>query len=114
MESYSPTWKELLGENNWCGFLDEPPPMDLSLRKFILRCGNFAEATYDAFENDPNFCPSGNRLNDLNMSTFFCDVFLQNSEDYKVISFLYATSGFNLMDFLFPFPPPSMATDPKT
>ncbi|PON98487.1 Fungal lipase-like domain containing protein [Trema orientale] len=114
MESSSPTWKELLGENNWRGLLDDPPPMDLSLRKFILRCGNFAEATYDAFENDPNFSPSGNLLNDTNKGTFFRDVYLQNGDDYKVVSFLYATSGFNFLDILFPRPPSGGATDPNT
>lgn len=60
--SNTPAWEELLGSDNWSGLL-EPPPMNLELRKFILKCRNFAEATYDAFESDPNFPHSGDQVN---------------------------------------------------
>ncbi|KAI3755800.1 hypothetical protein L1987_55606 [Smallanthus sonchifolius] len=47
MESTNP-WPELLGSNNWEGILD------ITLRTLILRCGDFCQATYDAFNNDGN------------------------------------------------------------
>ncbi|KAE8718568.1 Phospholipase A1-IIdelta [Hibiscus syriacus] len=52
-----PPWEELLGSKNWDSLLD---PLHLSLRKIILRCGDFSEATYDAFNDDQNskFCGS--------------------------------------------------------
>ncbi|CAA2983691.1 Hypothetical predicted protein [Olea europaea subsp. europaea] len=46
-----PTWPELLGRDDWNGLLD---PLSLSLRRLILRCGDFCQATYDAFNNDGN------------------------------------------------------------
>ncbi|PON96453.1 Fungal lipase-like domain containing protein [Trema orientale] len=89
----SPTWEELLGSKNWDGLL-EPPPMNLELRKFILRCGNFAEATYDAFDNDPNVYPNANSLNEVQYSSLLTQgVCLENGRDYQVVSFLYAVSG---------------------
>ncbi|KAJ4729649.1 Phospholipase A1 [Melia azedarach] len=50
-EAEQPSWPELLGSNNWESLLD---PLDLPLRKLILRCGDFIQATYDAFNNDQN------------------------------------------------------------
>ena len=44
-------WEELLGSKNWDTLLD---PLDQSLRQLILRCGDFCQATYDAFVNDQN------------------------------------------------------------
>lgn len=80
-------WAELLGSNNWDGLLD---PLDLSLRQLILRCGDFCQATYDAFNSDPNspYCGSSR----YGKTTFFHKVMLDNASDYEVFSFLYATA----------------------
>ena len=47
----SPSWDELLGSKNWAGLIE--PELNMSLREFILRCGNFCQATYDAFNSTP-------------------------------------------------------------
>lgn len=80
-------WPELLGSNNWNGLLD---PLDLSLRKLVLRCGDFIQATYDAFNNDQNskYCGTSR----YGKRGFFDKVMLQNAPDYQVFSFLYGTA----------------------
>ncbi|KAG6658057.1 hypothetical protein I3843_Q059500 [Carya illinoinensis] len=82
-----PTWPELLGSNSWEGLLY---PLDLSLRKLILRCGDFCQATYDAFNNDSNskYCGSSR----YGKASFFHKVMLHNASDYEVVAFLYATA----------------------
>ncbi|XP_060189563.1 phospholipase A1-IIdelta isoform X1 [Lycium barbarum] len=82
-----PTWHELLGSNNWEDLLD---PLDLNLRQLILRCGDFCQATYDAFNNDENskYCGSSR----YGKSSFFHKVMFQSSSNYHVYSFLYATA----------------------
>nr|XP_027064906.1 phospholipase A1-IIdelta-like [Coffea arabica] len=82
-----PTWLELLGSNNWEGLLD---PLDLSLRKLILRCGDFCQATYDSFVNDANSKFAGSSR--YGKKTFFQKVMLENASDYQVYCFLYATA----------------------
>ncbi|XP_027064906.2 phospholipase A1-IIdelta-like [Coffea arabica] len=82
-----PTWLELLGSNNWEGLLD---PFDLSLRKLILRCGDFCQATYDSFVNDANSKFAGSSR--YGKKTFFQKVMLENASDYQVYCFLYATA----------------------
>ncbi|PON96500.1 Fungal lipase-like domain containing protein [Trema orientale] len=84
-----PSWEELLGSKNWEGLLE--PSLELSLREFILRCGNFAEAAYDCFNSNTISPHCGNSRYGKN--TFFNDVVLQNASSYQVVSFLYATSG---------------------
>ncbi|XP_059634311.1 phospholipase A1-IIdelta-like [Cornus florida] len=88
-----PTWTELLGSNEWEGLLD---PVDLSLRKFILRCGDFCQATYDAFISDANskFCGSSR----YGMKSLFQNVCLPSASDYQVVAFLYATSSIDVSD----------------
>ncbi|KAK8982986.1 hypothetical protein V6N11_054970 [Hibiscus sabdariffa] len=51
-EEPGPSWEELLGSKHWGSLLD---PHNLSLCKFIIRCGEFCQATYDTFNNDQNF-----------------------------------------------------------
>ncbi|OMO61029.1 Lipase, class 3 [Corchorus olitorius] len=82
-----PAWEEILGSKNWDSLLN---PLNLSLRKLILRCGDFCQATYDAFNNDQNskYCGTSR----YGKSGFFDKVMLESASDYKVESFLYATA----------------------
>ncbi|XP_027123873.1 phospholipase A1-IIdelta-like isoform X1 [Coffea arabica] len=82
-----PAWPELLGSNGWEGLLD---PLDDSLRGLILRCGDFCQATYDAFNNDQNskFCGSSR----YGKKSFFEKVMLESGSNYQVIGFIYATA----------------------
>ncbi|XP_059665080.1 phospholipase A1-IIdelta-like [Cornus florida] len=82
-----PTWPQLLGSNNWEGLLE---PLDLSLRQLILRCGDFCQATYDAFNNDQNsrYCGSSR----YGKNNFFHKVMLESASQYQVSAFLYATA----------------------
>ncbi|PON96455.1 Fungal lipase-like domain containing protein [Trema orientale] len=88
-DAVSPTWEELLGSKNWEGLVE--PELDLSLRKFILRCGDFAEATYDCFNSNTISPQCGNTR--YGRDTFFHDVKCENASNYQVVSFLYGTSG---------------------
>ncbi|KAM7495029.1 hypothetical protein LguiB_029638 [Lonicera macranthoides] len=87
MATPEPTWAELLGSKNWDGLLE---PLDLSLRRLILRCGDFCQATYDAFNNDPHSKYAGSSR--YGKSSFFDKVMLDNGSDYAVTCFLYATA----------------------
>ncbi|KAK1397176.1 Phospholipase A1 [Heracleum sosnowskyi] len=82
-----PSWLELMGSKDWQGLLD---PLDLSLRHLILRCGDFCQATYDAFNNDQNskYCGSSR----YGKKDFFEKVMLTNASQYQVSCFLYATA----------------------
>lgn len=82
-----PSWLELMGSKDWQGLLD---PLDLSLRHLILRCGDFCQATYDAFNNDQNskYCGSSR----YGKKDFFEKVMLTNASKYQVSCFLYATA----------------------
>ncbi|GMI93121.1 ACYLATED GALACTOLIPID- ASSOCIATED PHOSPHOLIPASE 1 [Hibiscus trionum] len=86
-----PSWEELLGSKNWDSLLH---PLDLSLRSLILRCGDFCQATYDAFNNDQNskFCGASR----YGRFSFFDKVMLESASDYRVESFLYATARVSL------------------
>nr|XP_043630490.1 phospholipase A1-IIdelta-like [Erigeron canadensis] len=84
-----PSWAELLGSNNWEGLLD---PLDIILREFILRCGDFCQATYDAFNNDKNSKYAGSSR--YGKKSFFHKIMLQPSpDDYQVHAFIYATAN---------------------
>ena len=82
-----PTWPQLLGSNNWEGLLD---PLHPDLRNLILRCGDFIQATYDAFNNDKNslYCGSSR----YGKPSFFRKVMLDEPDNYAVACFLYATA----------------------
>ncbi|KAF8411061.1 hypothetical protein HHK36_003600 [Tetracentron sinense] len=86
MES-EPTWAELLGRNQWEGLLE---PLNINLRQFILRCGDFCQATYDAFNSDQDskYCGSSR----YGKRSLFQKVALQSASDYDVSAFLFATS----------------------
>ncbi|XP_050382562.1 phospholipase A1-IIdelta [Argentina anserina] len=82
-----PAWSALLGESNWTGLLD---PLDLHLRTLILRCGDFCQGTYDAFNNDANSKYAGSSR--YGHANFFDKVMLQDAANYEIASFLYATA----------------------
>lgn len=90
-----PAWEELLGAKNWDGLLD---PLDLSLRRLILRSGDFCQVTYDAFNSDQNskYCGASR----FGKSSIFRKVFFPNASDYDVVSFLYATARVSLPEAL--------------
>ncbi|KAF6137659.1 hypothetical protein GIB67_018298 [Kingdonia uniflora] len=81
------TWEELLGSNHWEDLLE---PLNLDLRKLILRCGDFCQASYDAFNSDKHSKYSGSSRYGKN--SFFQKVELESGSDYFVDTFLYATS----------------------
>ncbi|KAJ8428372.1 hypothetical protein Cgig2_012519 [Carnegiea gigantea] len=82
-----PTWRELLGSNNWDGLLD---PLNDDLRRLILRCGDLCQVTYDTFINDPNskYCGCSRYAK--------ADVLRRTAclewDRYDVVGFLYATA----------------------
>lgn len=90
-----PTHEELLGNKNWEGLLD---PLNLELRKLILQCGDFCQATYDAFNNDQNskYCGSSR----YGKSSFFQKVMLQDASRYDVAFFLYGTAKVSVPEAL--------------
>ncbi|KAH6780675.1 hypothetical protein C2S52_011912 [Perilla frutescens var. hirtella] len=86
-----PSWAELLGSNNWDGLLD---PLNLSLRRFILRCGDFCQCTYDSFNDDKNSEYAGSCR--YGKKSLFHKVKFEFAAEYQVHSFLYATATFDL------------------
>ncbi|KAK6134323.1 hypothetical protein DH2020_031946 [Rehmannia glutinosa] len=91
-----PTWPELLGSKNWDGLLN---PLDLSLRNLILRCGDFCQATYDAFNNDANSKYAGSSR--YGKKSFFEKTMLDSASDYQVHCFLYATAKVDISQAVF-------------
>ncbi|KAH6780672.1 alpha/beta-Hydrolases superfamily protein [Perilla frutescens var. hirtella] len=90
------SWSELLGSNDWKGLLD---PLDLGLRRLILRCGDFCQATYDAFNNDENSKYAGSSR--YGKKSFFDKVMLESASDYQVSCFLYATAKVGVAEAVF-------------
>lgn len=72
-------WPELLGSNDWEGLLE---PLNLGLRKLVLRCGDFCQATYDTFNNDKNSKYCG--CSRYGKKLFFQKVMMENGSDYEV------------------------------
>ncbi|MCD7453476.1 hypothetical protein HAX54_021100 [Datura stramonium] len=85
-------WEELSGENNWDGLLN---PSDVDLRKYIIHCGELAQATYDTFIMERASKYAG--ANRYAMKNFFTKVGLDPLK-YKVTKFFYATSSVPLPD----------------
>ncbi|KAL6609421.1 hypothetical protein ACP70R_039390 [Stipagrostis hirtigluma subsp. patula] len=82
-------WRELHGEDNWDGLLH---PLDLDLRRTLLRYGEMAQATYDAFNHEALSPNSG--LSRFARRRFFDGVQLPaHAATYGVTRFLYATSS---------------------
>uniref|UniRef100_A0A0E0L611 Phospholipase A1 n=1 Tax=Oryza punctata TaxID=4537 RepID=A0A0E0L611_ORYPU len=81
-------WRELHGESNWDGLLD---PFDLDLRRTVIRYGEMAQATYDAFNREKLSPHAG--LSMFGMLRFFERAHLpDHAAAYRVTKFLYATS----------------------
>jgi hypothetical protein len=82
------SWAELSGKNSWDGLLD---PLDVDLRRAIIRYGELAQATSDAFIDDPASPYFG-------ASRYAPAAFLRKAQvptdpdAYRVTRFLYATS----------------------
>lgn len=91
-----PSWEELLGSKNWEGLLN---PLNLGLRRLILRCGDFCQGTYDAFNNDENSKYAGSSR--YGKKSFFKKVMLESASDYQVYCFLYATARIGMVKSLF-------------
>ncbi|XP_006654823.1 phospholipase A1-II 6-like [Oryza brachyantha] len=82
-------WRELHGQNNWDGLLD---PFDLDLRRTVIRYGEMAQATYDAFNHEKLSPHAG--LSRFGRRRFFERVQLpDHAAAYRVTKFLYATSS---------------------
>ncbi|XP_075486715.1 phospholipase A1-IIdelta-like [Primulina tabacum] len=80
-----PTWEELLGSKNWDGLID---PLNLSLRDFVLHCGDLSQAPMDAFNDDKGSKYAGSSR--YGKKSFFEKVMLESASDYEVRAFLYA------------------------
>ncbi|THU63605.1 hypothetical protein C4D60_Mb01t17580 [Musa balbisiana] len=94
----STLWPELLGSKQWSGLLD---PLDLSLRRLLLQCGDMCQVTYDSFDNDQHskYCGScryGRR-------TLLDKVLFPYAASYSVSGYFYATSQVGLPDHFFLF-----------
>ncbi|KAL5712166.1 Phospholipase A1-Igamma3 [Ranunculus cassubicifolius] len=86
-------WKDIQGCRNWEGLLD---PMNPTLRREIIRYGEFAQACYDAFDFDPHskYCGTCKYQG----AQFFDNLDMQN-RGYQISRYLYATSNINLPNF---------------
>lgn len=86
-------WREIQGERNWDGLLD---PLDPILRSELIRYGEFAQATYDAFDYDlfSRFCGSCK----FRKARFLKRSALEN-RGYEIEQYLYSTSEIHLPKF---------------
>ncbi|XP_073128496.1 phospholipase A1-IIdelta-like [Henckelia pumila] len=82
-----PTWDQLLGSGDWEGLVE---PLHPDLQNIILRCGNFSQATLDAFNNDKDSKYVGSSR--YGKEGFFDKVVLDSASDYEVKAFLYSAS----------------------
>ncbi|XP_047943661.1 phospholipase A1-IIdelta-like [Salvia hispanica] len=88
-----PSWPELLGSNNWDGLLD---PLNLTLRRFLLRCGDFCQCTTDAFDGDGDSPYFGSSR--YGKASILHRVKFPFAASYQVSSLLYATSTIGILD----------------
>ncbi|RLM92215.1 phospholipase A1-II 5 [Panicum miliaceum] len=83
----SASWPELLGSRHWDGLLD---PLDLTLRRLILLCGDLCQVTYDSFNSDSHskYCGSCR----YSRPTLFARTTFPAAADVAPAAYLYATS----------------------
>ncbi|KMT05635.1 hypothetical protein BVRB_7g167730 [Beta vulgaris subsp. vulgaris] len=93
-EDISEKWQEFHGFNDWDSHLD---PLHPSLRRELVKYGEFAQATYDAFDFDPysEYCGSCR----YNRNKLFEKVGLTR-HGYNVTKYIYATSQIDLPQWL--------------
>ncbi|KAB1208855.1 Phospholipase A1-Igamma2, chloroplastic [Morella rubra] len=86
-------WREIHGQDDWVGMLD---PMNPLLRSELIRYGEMAQASYDAFDFDPfsKYCGSCRF-----MRREFFDSLGMSGLGYDVTRYLFATSNINLPNF---------------
>lgn len=86
-EHISERWREIHGQFDWEGLLD---PLHPWLRREILKYGEFAQATYDAFDYDSfsDFCGSCR----YNRHKLFEELHL-NKHGYKVTKYVYSMTN---------------------
>uniref|UniRef100_A0A0E0FS04 Phospholipase A1 n=1 Tax=Oryza nivara TaxID=4536 RepID=A0A0E0FS04_ORYNI len=80
-------WPELLGSAHWDGLLD---PLDLTLRRLILLCGDLCQVTYDSFNSDSHSKYCGTCR--FSRSTLLDRTQFPAAGDLSVAAYLYATS----------------------
>ncbi|XP_030468650.2 phospholipase A1-Igamma1, chloroplastic [Syzygium oleosum] len=85
-EVISDKWREIQGSSDWENLLD---PLHPGLRREIIKYGEFAQATYDAFDFDSfsEYCGSCR----YNKHKLFGELGL-NQNGYKVTEYIYAMS----------------------
>ncbi|CAL1402992.1 unnamed protein product [Linum trigynum] len=88
-------WRELHGIDDWDGLLD---PIDPTLRCEILKYGEFASATYDAFDFDPlsEFCGSCR----YNRHKMLHELGLAGKHGYTTTRYIYAMSHVDVPQWL--------------
>ncbi|KAL3509655.1 hypothetical protein ACH5RR_029056 [Cinchona calisaya] len=88
-------WRLLSGQDNWKNLLE---PLDLDLRRYIIHCGERAQATYDTFD----YCKVSKYAGSSTYakSALFKSVGLLkgNPFKYRVVKYLYATSKISVPD----------------
>lgn len=89
-ENISEKWRQIQGSDDWNGLLD---PLDPCLRREIIKYGEFAQATYDAFDFDSfsEYCGSCR----YNRHKLFDKLGLTKS-GYNVTKYIHAMSHIDL------------------
>ncbi|KAI9197819.1 hypothetical protein LWI28_026610 [Acer negundo] len=93
-EVISEKWREIHGENDWDNLLH---PLHPWLRREIVKYGEFAQATYDAFDFDSfsEYCGSCR----YNRSKMFEKLGLDKN-GYKICKYIYAMSHIDMPQWL--------------
>ncbi|KAI5000028.1 hypothetical protein ZWY2020_004617 [Hordeum vulgare] len=87
----APAWPELLGSAHWDGLID---PLDLTLRRLVLLCGDLCQVTYDSFNSDSHSKYCGTCR--FSKATLFSRTQFPAAADISVAANLYATAATSL------------------
>ncbi|KAI4343091.1 hypothetical protein MLD38_027634 [Melastoma candidum] len=93
-EVVSHMWRELHGSSDWDGMLD---PLHPSLRREIIKYGEFAQATYDGFDFETSSKYRGSCR--YNKKKLF-DVLGLTKNGYQVLDYVYAMSHAEIPSWL--------------